>query len=141
MRRSLARVLGLCPEIRVVGEAADVLRAGAEIRRRRPHAVIVDLRLPGGPVLDCIRSGAWAPGTAVIATTMSCAPSIAEDALRCGATAVVLKDDADPELVRAVIAAVAGERFVSSRLRAPGAPPARPRGRVAGGGLGSRLIA
>ncbi len=117
MHRSLLRVLQLSPGIRVVGEAFDVAGALDQVRKRRPRVVVLDMRLPGGSALDCIRASARGGRTRVVATTMTSTPSVAKEALRAGATAVVLKDEADSELPAAVEAAARGKTFVSSRLR------------------------
>ena len=117
MHRSLLRVLETSPGIRVVGEAFDIAGTLEQIRSHRPRVVVLDMRLPGGSALDCIRANRRGVRTSIVATTMSRTPSVAKEALRAGATAVVLKDDADSELPAAVEAAARGTTYVSSRLR------------------------
>jgi DNA-binding NarL/FixJ family response regulator len=117
MHRSLLRVLQLAPGIRVVGEAFDLAGTLEQIRRRRPRVVVLDMRLPGGSPLANLRAHAGAGSTRIVATTMTSTPSLAREALRVGAHAVVLKDDADSELPLAIAAAARGATFVSCRLR------------------------
>lgn len=117
MRRSLLHVLESAPGIHVVGEAFDLAGAGEEIRRHRPRVLVLDLRLPGGSPIEAIRTRVWGAGTRIVATTMINTPSFATEAMRAGADAIVLKDNADAELLEAIHVAARGGRFVSPRLR------------------------
>lgn len=117
MRRGLRRVLELAPGIRVVAEALDLAGAGAQVRRYHPHVLVLDLRLPDGSSFDFLRATPRRARLGVVATTMDSNVALATEALRAGAEAVVLKDNADLELAPAIEAVARGERFISPRLR------------------------
>ena len=54
VRERLADLLTAVPGARVVGVANDVPSAERDIARTRPHLAILDLQMPGGPVIELI---------------------------------------------------------------------------------------
>jgi two-component system response regulator NreC len=105
--------------VSVVAEAGDVGGTLREVRAHRPDLLVLDLTMPGGSSLAEIPSILEAsPDTAIVILTMQGEPGLARAALRAGARAFVLKDEAGAELVAAVRAAATGSRYVNPQLGA-----------------------
>jgi DNA-binding NarL/FixJ family response regulator len=108
--RSLLDATGLT----VVGEAPSGEAALGLVERRAPDVVVMDLHMPGIGGIEAIRRlAAQAPGTPVIALTVSAADEDVFDALDAGAVGYLLKDAPTEEILRAVRAAAAGESVLS----------------------------
>jgi DNA-binding NarL/FixJ family response regulator len=136
-REALATLLGVRPEVSVVGEAAngdEALRAAAGLR---PDVVLMDLRMP---VLDGIsatrRLRVEQPGVRVIALTTFDEDDEVFAALRAGAVGYLLKDVSSARLVEAILAAARDESVLQPSVAAkvvarfaelPAEPDARPR--------------
>lgn len=129
VRSGLRLILDGEDGMRVVAEAGDTDDALRLTRAHRPHVLVLDLNMPGGPgsssldALPEIITGS--PGTAVVVLTMQSDPQFARTALGAGAKGYVLKEAADSELVEAVRRAAAGELYLNPRLGAQlaAAPP------------------
>jgi two-component system, NarL family, response regulator NreC len=114
-------------DFEVVAEAGDVADARRYVRAHRPDVLILDLNMPGDPSLPAIPLLLEdSPPTRVVVLTMQEDPAFAREALQAGASAYVLKEAADDELVQAVRAAAAGGTFLTPQLgaRIAAAPPA-----------------
>jgi two-component system, NarL family, response regulator NreC len=104
-------------DCQVVGEAADGLTALDLIAQARPDVVIVDVQLPdlnGLEVARRVRQRAL--DTRVVMLSMFADEAYVLEALRHGVAAYVLKASATSDLVAAVHAAVAGQRYLSAPL-------------------------
>jgi two-component system response regulator NreC len=122
MRRSLRRLLDRAG-VDVVAEAGDLLTVRRHVHDHRPHVLVLDLSMPDGSSIDTIRRlREEISSTEIVVLTMEDSPAFAQQALDVGAVGFVLKEFADGELVRAVRAAVGGERYVSPRLTAGPSP-------------------
>ena len=103
----------------MVGEAADGRVALAQVRRLRPRVLLLDVTLPGLNGLLVARRVCRAfPRLRVVMLSMHNDPRIIAEAWRAGAAAYVLKDGGAHELVGAIRAVVAGERYVSPSVAA-----------------------
>ncbi len=104
----------------VVGEAADVDSAVAQVRRLRPPVVLLDVHLPGGDggggaevISRC---------TDLLATTRFLALSVSDAAedvvavIRAGARGYVTKAISGPDLSAAVVQVAGGDAVFSPRL-------------------------
>jgi DNA-binding NarL/FixJ family response regulator len=118
-REALATLLGVRPEIEVVGEAGDgdgALRQAAELR---PDVVLMDLHMP---VLDGIaatrRLRVEQPEVRVLALTTFDDDEDVFAALRAGAVGYLLKDVSSDRLVEAVLAAARGESVLQPSVAA-----------------------
>src|SRR5207248_4809200 len=93
--------------IQVAAEADTVAHAVPQIRACDPHALVMDFSFHSGATM---RSMHWLresmPTIPIVAVTMHDDRAFAGAALQAGASAVVLKDAADPALVRAISAAL-----------------------------------
>ncbi|GAA0441044.1 response regulator transcription factor [Leifsonia naganoensis] len=134
IRDGLVTVLGLLPDIEVVGEAADGEQAVALAVAQRPDVALMDLRMPGvDGVAATERIARDAPGTAVLVLTTYADDESILSALRAGARGYLTKDAGRAELAAAVRAVASGQstfapevgaRIVSSLISAPPAAPA-----------------
>jgi DNA-binding NarL/FixJ family response regulator len=118
-REALATLLGVRPEIEVVGEAGDgdaALRQAAELR---PDVVLMDLHMP---VLDGIaatrRLHVEQPAIRVLALTTFDDDEDVFAALRAGAVGYLLKDVTSDRLVEALLAAARGESVLQPSVAA-----------------------
>jgi two-component system response regulator NreC len=137
VRGGLRRVLEAQPGWSVEAEAGDIDRALRAVLGHKPDVLVLDLNLGGVSSLEHIpelleRS----PGTRIVVLTMQTEPGYARDALRAGASAYVLKESAEDELVSAVSAAARGETYLTPRIGAMIA--AEPAGSEADGELTRR---
>jgi two-component system response regulator NreC len=113
----------------VVAEAGDVEGALRYVLGHKPDVLVLDLNMPGEPSLPAIpRFQEASPGTRIVVLTMQQDPQFAREALAAGATAYVLKEAADEELVQAIHAAREGRTYVNPSLGAklatmPSGPP------------------
>jgi two-component system response regulator NreC len=117
--RGLCALLAEEPDIEVLAACGDADSALASIAEHMPDVAVLDLNMPGRPILDalpelCERS----PDLHVVMVTMAPEPAYAAAALEAGATGYVLKEGADADIVAAVRAAVAGERYLTPELAA-----------------------
>ncbi|WP_434318407.1 response regulator [Leifsonia sp. P73] len=138
IRDGLVTVLGLLPDMEVVGSASDGAEAVALAVAERPDVVLMDLRMP---VLDGVgateRIVREAPGSAVLVLTTFADDESILAALRAGARGYLTKDAGRAELASAVRAVARGQatfapevgaRIIGSLTSAPPARPADPAG-------------
>jgi DNA-binding NarL/FixJ family response regulator len=102
-REGLELVLGLQPDVEVVGsiEAGD--RAAETARELAPDVVLMDFRLPGMDGVQATLAVREAcPDTAVVGLTASANPREREALFEAGAVACLTKDEELDEIVAAV---------------------------------------
>jgi len=110
VRDGLVTLLGLAPDVEVVGQAADGAEAVAEALRLGPDVVLMDLDMP---VLDgaaaTARLGREAPGVAVLVLSTFGDREAVAGALRAGARGYLTKDADRRQLLDAVRAVAHGQ--------------------------------
>ena len=117
--RSGLRLLLERKGIEVVAEAGDVEGALRYVRGHKPDVLVLDLNMPGLPVLPAIADVRDAsPGTRVVVLTMQESPAYAREAFAAGASGYVLKEAAESALVEAIEAALEGRLSVEPTLGA-----------------------
>ncbi len=93
VREGLAMVLGLLPEVEVVGSAADGDEAVAMAAELLPDIVLMDLRMPRCDGVEATRLlRDLVPGSAVVILTTYADDRSVLDALRAGARGYLTKD-------------------------------------------------
>jgi two-component system response regulator NreC len=127
VRRGLRFVLEAEEGFEVIAEAGTVEETLRKVRAIRPEVLVLDLNLGTESSLDAIpQIRAATPGTAIVVLTMQNEPAFARQALQSGASAYVLKEAADDELVEAVRVAAGGGTYLNPALgaRLAAEPPA-----------------
>ncbi len=115
--RGLSALLSDEPDLAVVAACRDADGAIASVAEHQPDVAVLDLNMPGRPVLEALPELCErCPGTRIVMVTMASEPAYALRALEAGATGYVLKDGADADIVAAVRAAAVGERFLTAEL-------------------------
>ena len=114
---ALAKLLGLEPDIEVVGRAADGTAAWALVQRERPDVLLSDIEMPGltGLELAARIRDAGLPVRVLIVTTFG-RPGYLRRALDAGVRGYLLKDQPSEELAAAVRRVAAGGRVVAPEL-------------------------
>jgi two-component system response regulator NreC len=126
MRGGLRRLLEGEANCEVVAEAGTVDDTVRFVGAHKPDILVLDLNMPDEPSLPAIpRIREASPETRIVVLTMQIEPAFAREALRAGASAYVLKEAADEELVAAIRAAVDGRSYLNPEFaaRVASAPP------------------
>jgi DNA-binding NarL/FixJ family response regulator len=119
VRAGLRRVLDAEADIETVGEAANVERAVFEALEARPDVVLMDVVMPGKSGIEGMPALLQAvPEVRVLMLSMQDDPQYVREAFEAGASGYVLKEAADTDVVDAVRAVAAGERYVHPALGA-----------------------
>jgi two-component system response regulator NreC len=117
VRAGLRRVLEAQEDWVVVAEAAELDRALRATLGHKPDVIVLDLNLGGISSLEAIPDFlARSPQSCIVVLTMQAEPAFARAALRDGASAYVLKEAAEDELVTAVRSAVEGHTYLTPRM-------------------------
>ncbi|MFF7196658.1 response regulator [Streptomyces sp. NPDC008079] len=135
-------LLGLLPDIEVVGAAADGEEAVRLVGEHRPEVVLMDLRMPRCDGVEATRRiRSRYPGTQVVVLTTFADDGSLFPALRAGARGYLTKDAGGEEIARAIAEVTAGRAGLSPAVQGrmldalTGAgPERRPEGRGSGPG-------
>ncbi len=103
VREGLAMVLGLLPDVDVVGAASDGIEAVALAEDLHPDVVLMDLRMPRCDGVEATRLlREREPGTKVVVLTTYSDDRSVIDALRAGARGYLTKDAGGAEIRQAL---------------------------------------
>lgn len=119
VRGALAALLGIEPDIEVVGTAANGAEALALVRSTQPDVVLTDIEMPGMTGLElasALRGVAGSADPRVIILTTFARPGYLRRALDAGASGYLLKDAPAEQLADAVRRVARGLRVVDSTL-------------------------
>jgi DNA-binding NarL/FixJ family response regulator len=117
VRQGLRALLGMREDIEVVGEAADGRVAVDRIKALQPDVAVIDVSMPGMSGLETTRTvQEVTPKVAVVALTRHADDAYVQELLAAGAMGYVLKQSSIDELLKAIRAAAAGERYLDGAL-------------------------
>ena len=117
MRAALLELLAGEPDLKVLGVAASAEEALQDLSELHPDLVLVDVSLPGLSGIDLVRRlTRQHPGLKALMVSGHSEVPYARAALKAGARGFVTKDAPDT-LLEAVHDVLAGETFVTERLR------------------------
>lgn len=117
VRLGFAQLLSHEHDLSICGEAASAAEGLELAERLEPDLVLLDISLPGESGLELLkRLRKLRPGMPVLICSMHDEMLFAERAIRAGARGYIGKREAPDELVTAVRAVLAGERYLSPRF-------------------------
>jgi len=115
IRRGVRNLLASRPDWEVVGEASNGVEAVDKAASLQPDIAVLDFSMPD---LDGPEAAAQiaikSPATAIIVLTMHDSENVIRQVLRVGAQGMVLKSDADRDLLSAIEAVAAHRHFFAT---------------------------
>jgi two-component system NarL family response regulator len=113
VRDGLAAILGLQPDITVVGEAGTGREACALFDRQRPDVLLLDLKMPDMGGLEVVQTlcAAHPEARIIILTTYGGDEDIFRS-LKAGARGYLLKDAPRQQILEAIRTVYSGERYL-----------------------------
>ena len=117
VREGLAAIIGTQADMQVVGEAARGEEALAVFAAQQPDVTLLDLRLPGASGIDVAARlhDQW-PGARIIMFTSYAREEEIYEAIKAGAWSYIRKGAARSELLQAIRAVHAGQRYISAEI-------------------------
>jgi DNA-binding NarL/FixJ family response regulator len=141
VRDGLVLLLGLLPQIEVVGAAADGDEAVERAAELRPDVVLMDLRMPRCDGVEATRKlREQQPDIKVIVLTTYADDRSVIEALRAGARGYLTKDAGGAEIQKALLQVVSGQAVIDPAVQhhlvdaiavTPPPPPPPPAGQAA----------
>ena len=117
LRKGIRSVLAQDADVLVVGEAADGFEAVRMAQETAPDVVVMDIAMPGLNGLDAAAQIAKkARRTAVVILSMYSDEEYLIRAVGAGVRGYLLKDSAEPDLVRAIRTVAGGGTFFSPAI-------------------------
>ena len=118
IREGLVSLLGLLPDIDVLGTAADGEEALALVERLRPDIVLMDLRMPRCDGVTATRRLCADPSKAprVVVLTTFDTDEDAFASLQAGASGFLLKNSPPEEVLSAIRVVASGDAVVAPRV-------------------------
>ena len=116
-RRGLTMLLGVEPDIEVVGEAGDGLSAAQLVANVVPDVVLLDVRMPKRSGLQaCIQIKELVPSVKIIMLTVSDEEGELYESVKNGASGYLLKDSSIDEVAQAVRVVADGQSLISPSM-------------------------
>jgi DNA-binding NarL/FixJ family response regulator len=114
-RKFVCSKLGQRADLQVVCEVADGLEAVQKAEILQPDLILLDIGLPGLNGLEVARRlRDLAPKSKIIFLSQETSSDFVQQALCLGAWGYVFKAHAEGDLLKAINAALSGEKFVST---------------------------
>ena len=118
VREGIVMLLGLLPEVEMVGAAVDGEDAVRLVAELAPDVVLMDLRMPRCDGVEATRRiRAAHPGTQVVVLTTFADDESLFPALAAGARGYLTKDAGGEEIVRAVQSVLSGDAGLSPSIQ------------------------
>jgi DNA-binding NarL/FixJ family response regulator len=118
VREGLSMVLGLMPDVEILGSASDGEEALALVARLEPQVALMDLRMPRLDGVEATRRIAELhPHTKVVVLTTYADDHTVIQALRSGASGFLTKDATSQQIRDALAAAVRGEAAIDPAVQ------------------------
>ncbi len=119
VREWLGNLLGLEPDLRVVGQSEDPVAALAAMTEAPPDVAVVDLTLKKGSGYELIKSlRVQAPTVAIVVLSMHEEITDVARAFRAGAMGYVMKQESTSQIVEAIRQVRAGKIFANPAVLA-----------------------
>ena len=118
IRGALAALLGLEPDLEVVGEAADSRAAVDEVLRLSPDLAVLDLEMPPGDGLTAATTIRRRLDIPIVLVTRHARPAILRRALAAGVAGFVPKTTPAARLAEIIRDVAAGRRYVDPQIAA-----------------------
>jgi DNA-binding NarL/FixJ family response regulator len=120
LRDGVRRLLETDIEIQVIGTADDGIAAVEKAAKLQPDVAVMDISMPRMNGVEATRAIAHrSPATSVVMLSMHSTAELVREATRAGARGFLLKESTGDEVIRAVRAVAAGQRFFSSGIGGP----------------------
>jgi DNA-binding NarL/FixJ family response regulator len=117
VRRGLAAMLEVEPDMELCGEAEDCSTATSEVAKLRPEVVIVDISLRGNSGIELIKNiKAIDPAIQVVVLSVHDESVYALRVLKAGAKAYVTKQDIASKVIDAIRKVRKGQMYVSEQV-------------------------
>lgn len=116
LRDGLTMLINAQPDMEVVGQAADGHEIVQQTRDCQADVVVLDVSMSGGGALATVRLREACPDTSIIALTRHNESGYVRQMLQAGVHGYVCKQTAATELLHAIHAVTAGNRYLDSTL-------------------------
>jgi len=114
LRRGLAMLIEMEPDMEVCGEAEDVTSALEVVARTQPDLVLVDISLKDSDGIQLIKQlKTLHPRIPALVVSMHPESIYAERSLRAGARGYITKQEAEENIIQAIHSVLAGKAYVS----------------------------
>jgi len=111
-RQFICAELGKRPDLQVVGEASDGLKAVYKAAELKPDLILLDIALPTLNGFEAARQiRKHAPESKIIFLSQESSADVIQEALSLGACGYVVKVKAGGELLAAVETVISGKKF------------------------------
>jgi len=117
VRDGLRSLLEAQPDLKVIGDASDGRDAVRQVPQLRPDVAILDIAMPELNGIEATRQICELyPATQIIILSMHATPGHIFEALQAGARGYLLKASAGVEVVNAIRAVYAGQRYLGQKI-------------------------
>jgi two-component system NarL family response regulator len=117
VRDGLAAILGMQPDMKVVGEANDGEEACTLFEKHAPDVMLLDLRMPKMDGLEVVRRiHSQQPGARIVMVTTYDSDEDIFLSLKAGAQGYLLKDAPRQQILEAIRLVHAGQRYIPANV-------------------------
>jgi DNA-binding NarL/FixJ family response regulator len=117
LRNGLRQVISQEPDLEVAGEAENSDQVLRHIRERTYDVLVLDLTMPGRGGMDILRDVRREnPTLPILILSMHAEDQFAVRAIKAGANGYLSKENAGPEVVKAIRKVLTGKKYVSPSL-------------------------